>query len=112
MSNADVTLAIWVIVVVLALMAVALATLFERTKRLQDDINRLRSEAAARKSSIAQARTTRKPPGVDAHAVTTRRDTNDLPLTGRMSQGIKRVRTDARIDTDDRLPEHTGHPPA
>lgn len=112
MSNADVSLALWVIAVVFTLMAVAVAVLFDRTKRLQDEINRLRSEAASRKSSIAQARAIRKPPGVDAHAVTTRRDTNDLPLTGRMSQGVKRVRTNARIDTDDRLPEHPGHPPA
>lgn len=42
-------------------------------------------------------------PVVDAKAVTVRRDTDDLPLTGRMSTGVHRKKMDFGAANDDRL---------
>lgn len=47
-------------------------------------------------------------PGVE-RAVTTRRDSNDLPATGRMKQGVHFTRRDFdRINPDSGLPESPG----
>lgn len=107
-SMNDVTIAIGLLILVVAILAIAVGVLFEKFRSLRRDLDALRSESAARNSAIRAARTHHAPPGVDARARTTRRDTDDLPLTGRMSQGVKRVRTDARSRDDDRLPPGPG----
>lgn len=54
-----------------------------------------------RQGQIGRQKAVTKNPTVDSKARTVVRDTDDLPLTGRMSTGIHRVRsTDARIDYD------------
>lgn len=104
MSNAgiyDVLLTI-----VLAIVIVALAMLFERYRMLQREVNVLRSEAHGRKAAISALRAHQPTPRVDSKVRTTRRDTDDLPVTGRMSQGVKRIRTTYDSSSDDnRLPE-------
>lgn len=110
MSNAGIYDVILTILVVVLMIWVSVLT--ERYRGLREDVDRLRSDSAARSTPIAQARAHHRVPGVDATARTTRRDSNDLPLTGRMSQGVKRVRYDARTSNDDRLPEHPGSPTA
>jgi hypothetical protein len=110
MSNAGIYDVILTVLVVFLM--VALAVLWERVRRLNLEVLRLRSEVAARRAAIATARATRQVPGVDSKVIVTRRDTDDIPHTGRMSQGVKRVRTNARPDNDDRLPFDPGSPAA
>jgi hypothetical protein len=89
------------IIAVLAL-SVATAMLFEKLRQLKETISELVVKNEARNSAIAAQRAHRGVPGVDAKARTTRRDTDDLPRTGRMSQGVRRVRSDAqRNNLDD-----------
>ena len=87
----------------LLILAVSVAVLAERQRRFRRELDQLRSESAARNASVAARRTHRASPGVDAAGRTTRRDSDDLPLTGRMSQGVQRVRRYGRTGSDDQL---------
>jgi hypothetical protein len=86
--------------------------LYERYRGVRRDLDALRAEQAARNARLHAARTSTRVPGVDARARTTRRDSDDLPATGRMSQGVHRKRTDARKPDDDRLLPSPGSPSA
>lgn len=81
--------------------------LSNRYRSLKVEVLRLRSRAAdaPRSTPIKQARAHHGVPSVDAKARTTVRDTDDLPRTGRMSQGVKRVKSNARQRSDSELPE-------
>lgn len=101
--------------IVMVALVVAVVYLFAWVKVLQRQIDTARSEIFAlkpRTGAVAHARTSRGVPTVDAHARTTRRDSDDLPTTGRMSQGVKRVKTNGRSDDPNRgLPDSSGYPP-
>lgn len=92
----------WAILIVLV---VILALLISIKRDITDNHNRVLSELhqfRTRQTNIARERSSRRTPHVDAHAKTTVRDTDDLPLTGRMSQGVmrkKRIVNDG-VDTD------------
>lgn len=111
MSNAGIYDVI--LTVLLVLLMIWVAVLSERLRQFNIEILRLRSKVeGAKNNSIPISRAPHRPPGVDAHARTTRRDTDDLPHTGRMSQGVKRAKTNARKTDDDRLLPSTGSPAA
>jgi hypothetical protein len=111
MSNSDIYDVILTVIVVVLIVAVAI--LAERVRQFNIELLRLRSRTeGAKNSSVPVSRAPHRPPGVDAHARTTRRDTDDLPHTGRMSQGVKRVKSNARKTDDDRLLPSPGSPAA
>ena len=102
----------WVLLfLMLALLAFAVLILRKLDKvegRLQFIINQLRNLSPTQ-SAIRSGFRTEGKPSVDARAVTTRRDSHDLPTTGRMSIGLHRNRRDFDgIDTDAGLPQDAG----
>lgn len=95
---------VWMIAifVLLVLIAILLKQLLNAillgTERIIEALYTFR----VRQGNIARQRTSEQNPQVDAKARTTVRDSHDLPTTGRMSTGIKRVRSDrARPDIND-----------
>lgn len=106
----------WVIVVI---QLVVLVMLLRIAAQLRDVKDRLRvistkvDEQKARQSQITARRASSSTPQVDAKARTTKRDTDDLPLTGRMSMGVHRKKRDYDGNADDnRLQQGTGAPTA
>jgi len=79
------------------------------TQRQLDDVRRRQRQTLnaldqfrTRQGSIAQGRRTSAVPSVDTRVVTTHRDSDDLPVTGRMSMAVHRDKRDYdRADTDD-----------
>lgn len=101
--------------VLIAALIFAMMVLSTRHVQLRRDVDALRSELfklAPRTGAIGHAKNHRSVPKVDAQGRTTRRDTDDLPATGRMSQGVKRVKTNARDNRDGGFPEYPGDYPA
>lgn len=91
------------------ILVVWVSVLTSRYQELQQQINKIRSDIAARQAQIAHARSTRQVPHVDAKARTVQRDTDDLPVTGRMSQGVKRVKVYGSERVDGRFPDRPGY---
>lgn len=92
-----------------ALLIFTVVVLWGQIRDLKTDMLRMRSEiASTRQAKVKSFVRSTATPGVDARARTTRRDTDDLPRTGRMSQGVHRKKTNAREPDDYRLPDDTG----
>lgn len=70
---------------------------YNRMERIERDIEVFR----VRQGRIAGSRASTAVPKVDSRARTTRRDTPDLPATGRMSTAVHRQRSNGRGLTDD-----------
>lgn len=94
----------WVIVFLLGVVLVMQII----TMRSLDDIRRRQRQTMAsldslrtRQSSIATQRTSQQRPQVDVRSRTVRRDTDDLPATGRMSTAVHRKRIDFASPTAD-----------
>lgn len=81
--------------------------ILRRLARVEDKIrahNTLLEGFRTRQGRLAGTRTTQATPRIDSKARTTRRDTADLPTTGRQSMGVHRVRSNGgRIDSDSEL---------
>lgn len=84
----------WVIDLVTLLILGRLVMILLRIEKWMSIISRKVDEQKARQSSIAARRASTSTPSVDAKARTTKRDSNDLPATGRMSMGIHRKKRD------------------
>lgn len=85
---------IWV---VLTIIAVAVVTLIAMQVSMRRDVKKLDVRlqyhivsTSTRQSRVVNQVVTRRNPQVDAVARTVKRDSNDLPLTGRMSTGVHR----------------------
>lgn len=94
--------------VILFLLLGVLAYLVVISRQLDDVKRRQRqtlqslNQFRTRQTSVAQGRVIQRGPTIDAQARTIRRDSNDIPATGRMSRAIHRTKVDyARTDTDD-----------
>lgn len=94
------------LVLLLASIVIQIITM-RRLSRVEDKLrhnNMLIEGLRTHQSSIARSKTSTASPTVDSRARTTRRDTADLPATGRMSQGVHRIRSNGgRIDSDSQL---------
>lgn len=76
---------IWILILVLQVMNYRqLSKLRAQLTHVEMQLNGFR----VRQGKIASRKSSSKPPGVDAKARTVRRDTDDLPATGRMSNGL------------------------
>jgi hypothetical protein len=93
------------LIAILGILAlVGIAVLWRKMEDLRDDIFTLRSDIAklrGHNGTVMERRTNSSTPKVDAKARTTRRDTADLPATGRMSVAVHRRKRDYDRDTDD-----------
>lgn len=91
----------WPVWIAIALGAAANGFLQLKTlsqvRQFRKEVNLLR----ARQSTIGVQKVMRANPKVDAVARTKVRDSDDLPLTGRMSQGIRRKKSNGRVNNDD-----------
>ena len=91
----------WVLLVLLLIILVYLVILHRRFDGVDEKLRVLNTKFSTRQSSVASRRASTGTPIVDAKARTTRRDSNDLPTTGRMSDGLHRRKRDARIVSND-----------
>jgi hypothetical protein len=99
MTGFELFLAISIIVVVILLLNV-LDSLRKSRVAIQELHTALES-FRVRQGDMKRQRANGKNPTVDARVVRTRRGDSDLPRTGRVSTGIKRVRTNGSQPTDD-----------
>lgn len=106
---------IWVIGILLfvafGLLIAALLQLRAVNAKLQKvnvQLTHLTDLQVTRQARIAMARSVGRPPGVDAAARTTRRDSHDLPLTGR--QGRIAIRRTDQQDQPEETPEESPWP--
>lgn len=91
---------IWLVWIVLLILSIALLAVSRRLRQAEVLIMahslQLRTRQGRSESQVVSNRN----PRVDSRARTTKRDSFDLPLTGRMSQAIVRKRSDARPSND------------
>lgn len=94
--------------VILFLLLVVLVYQVIIMRRLDDIVRRLKmiltklDESRTRQGNVTSRRTSEGSPKIDAKARVIRRDTMDLPVTGRISRAVKREKRDyARADADD-----------
>lgn len=98
-----------IIVLLLLAIFVCMVVLIRHTNDLRHQTRKLNQAHQSRQVDLTTKRVGHtSTPTVDARARTTKRDTADLPLTGRQSIGLKRTRRGGesrdRISHDDRLP--------
>lgn len=92
---------VWIAILVLVVVQVKLWRSMKETRAKVDAHGTMLIQMSARTSHTVQQRVSRKNPQVDAAARTTKRDSHDLPLTGRMSQGLHREKSNSVRLTDD-----------
>jgi len=96
----------WVIVTLQVIIVIYLVVLSRDIAKLGVEVRKLRHEMEkwrVRQSKIKSRVANTGIPVVDATVRTIRRDTDDLPLTGRMSTGLHRKKRDFGTTNDDRL---------
>ena len=87
----------------IALIAIFVAQIkiLSGVKSLGNRLSELENSLRVRQGNISSQRATRANPKVDSKARTVVRDTHDLPLTGRMSQGVHRKKREIDSLTED-----------
>lgn len=90
----------WVIIALLLIILAYLVILHRRLDGVENKLRVMNSKFSTRQTGVAHRRSTESIPHVDARARTVRRDTHDLPVTGRMSDGLHRRKRDASIIRD------------
>lgn len=81
-------LLVWINIILLGMIVLLLSLLLYRVSQIQVELAGQRIRAQVRIGAIARSRTTKASPKVDSRARTVVRDSNDLPLTGRMSEAL------------------------
>lgn len=86
---------LWLGLVVIMLMQLLIFVVLQHVwEELKDLKRKLAHIDATRQTRVKQNAVTRRNPGVDAKARTTRRDTDDIPTRGgRMSRAVHREKT-------------------
>ena len=99
----------WLVIIAIVLVVINLIytiAMWQKVIDLGVEVKSLRALVLAGKPKQVRVKSKHASQGipiVDAKAVTVRRDTDDLPLTGRQSTGVHRKRRDYGAANDDRL---------
>lgn len=91
---------VWMLVLILGVAQIGLWLKMREIRAKVDSHGTMLMQMSTRKNTTTQQRVTRKNPQVDFTARTTKRDSHDLPATGRMSQGLHREKSNVRLSND------------
>ena len=92
---------VWIILAVAIISMIVVFGIINEIRALQVQMDLLERSVRVRHGKISSKRVSRGNPQVDSKARTVTRDTHDLPLTGRMSQGVHREKRKSDSDTED-----------
>jgi hypothetical protein len=95
-------LIIFLLIVVIAMVG----RLMWDIRRLHEQLRKHDIHTRVRQGEISRQKMNHATPTIDSRARTSVRDTDDLPATGRMSQGLSRRKNHDRHTDDDQL--HVG----